>query len=254
MVSKNPLILNLTNCVTIQFVADAILAAGGAPVMSEETTDATELAGMAHAVLINIGTIHPRQETLIRTVLQSVGGKPVILDPVGCGATNIRTKISMEILESEKISLVRGNASEISALAGSASTTRGVDSTESSLSVLESAVKVAKKMQGIVVVSGEIDLITDGIRVGKSFNGTPIMTKVTGMGCAQSAFLATVLGDGISGLEAITKAVSYFGYIGEVAEVFSPGTGSFRIQFLDALSSLPFAKAEKYLKYEIGEV
>lgn len=250
MITKHPLVLNLTNTVTIDFVANALLAVGASPVMSEDPEDAFQLAGISQAIAINIGTIHDRQMKIIDRVLEAPIDKKFVLDPVGVGATTIRTEAAIRILESGRINLIRGNASEISGLAGTSQSTKGVDSTVQSLSVKDSARHLANKYKSFVVVSGEVDILTDGKKSFQVYNGSSIMPNITGTGCVLSAFLAAVLGDGQTSLEDLARAVAIYGYMGEVAEKSSQGTGTFKIQFLDALSKINSQKNESSLRIE----
>lgn len=251
MITKHPLVLNLTNTVTIDFVANALLAVGASPVMSEDPEDAFQLAGISQAIAINIGTTHDRQMKIIERVLEAPIDKKFVLDPVGVGATSIRTEAAFRILKSGRINLIRGNASEIASLAGTSQSTRGVDSTVQSLSVQDSAVFLANKYNSFVVVSGEVDILTDGKKSFKVFNGSSTMPKITGTGCVLSAYLAAILGDGHCKLEDLTKAVAIYGCMGEVAERSSQGTGSFKIQFLDALSKMNSQDYESSLRMEL---
>lgn len=253
MITKHPLVLNITNSVTIDFVANALLAVGASPVMSEDPQDAHDLAGFSQGICLNIGTIHEKQWQVMEKVLQVSGDKSFVLDPVGSGATRLRTDTSVRILESGRINLIRGNASEISSLVGASQTTKGVDSTMESLSVKDSALRLAEKYKTMVVVSGEVDLVTDGKQLYRIYNGSALMPRITGTGCVLSAFLAAVLGDGQTDTGSIAKAVAFYGYMGEIAEKLVQGAGSFKVRFLDALSQIRIGEVEKYLKIESGE-
>lgn len=250
MLHTTPLVLNITNSVTIEFVANSLLALGASPVMSEDPEDTVELANLANSICINIGTIHLEQEKQIFRLLNTSIQKPIVLDPVGAGATKVRTNIAHRILETNKITLVRGNASEILSLTGESSTTRGVDSSDPSLRAKDSAVQLAKKINGIVVVSGEIDFVTDGKNIFSISNGSSKMAKITGSGCVLSAYLAAVLGEYGPNIEKVGHAVAFFGYFGEVAAKESQSLGTFRQKFLDAMSQENFNECLKFFKIQ----
>lgn len=252
MITNHPLILNITNSVTIDFVANALLAAGASPVMSEDPQDSIELANISSGICLNIGTIHDKQMDIMMNVISSASQKPIALDPVGSGATSVRTDASSKILKSGKISLIRGNASEISSLSGNLGSTKGVDSTESTLSVKDSAKSLAKEFNCLVVVSGEVDLITDGTKMARAYNGSPLMPKITGTGCVLTSFLTGVIAGGKGSMEDVAEAVAYYGYLGEIAEKLAQGTGSFKYRFLDALSNVPYKDVKEHLKLEIS--
>jgi hydroxyethylthiazole kinase len=250
MIGKHPLILNITNSVTIDFVANALLAVGAAPVMSEDPQDAKELASLSQGINLNIGTLNDHQLRIIDFLLKEESRKIFSLDPVGVGATTVRTSAAIKILESDKIRLIRGNASEIASLAGNIGETRGVDSTKSSLNVKDSARFLSEKYNCFVVVSGEVDLLTDGKVLFRVYNGSPMMPRITGTGCVLSAFLTAVLADGKDSLEDLANACAYFGYMGEVAEKLVQGVGSFKVRFLDALHNIKYSDVHSNLKIE----
>ncbi|WCL47806.1 hydroxyethylthiazole kinase [Leptospira sp. GIMC2001] len=251
MITKHPLVLNITNSVTVNFVADALLAVGAAPVMSEDPTDATELVPIVNGICINIGTINTHQRSIIDKVLSTNSKSKITLDPVGAGATATRTKACLDILATGKVNLIRGNASEISSLAGKNHSTRGVDSTESTLSVKDSAFYLATEYKCIVVVSGEVDLLTDGKNMSRTYNGSALMPKITGTGCVLSAFLTAVISDHEVSLADLTQAVAYYGYMGEIAESLAKGTGTFKERFLDALYQIKVSEVQENLRIEM---
>ena len=250
MITNQPLILNITNSVTLNFVANGLLNLGASPVMSDDPEDAVELAKIANGICINIGTISDHQMAIVRNILTIQDDKKIVLDPVGSGATSRRTNFSKEILSSGRIHLIRGNASEISSLVEKSSTTKGVDSTLETTEILQQALALARKFNCIIVVSGAIDIVTDGKKTAFVSNGSPSMPKLTGTGCLLTAFLTAIIADGIFDLNRIAEAVAYYGYLGEVSASASHGMGEFQVRFLDSMSNIPFLNTKSKLRIE----
>ncbi len=250
MITNKPLVLNITNSVTINLVANSLLSLGASPVMSDDPDDAVELAKISQGICINIGTISDNQMSIIRKILAISEEKKFALDPVGSGATSRRTLFSNEILNSGRINLIRGNASEISSLAEKSSTTKGVDSTIETIEILDQAISLSRKFKCHVVVSGAIDIVTDGNKVAFVSNGSPIMAQLTGAGCVLSAYLTAVMADGQFNLNQIVEAVAYYGYLGEVSASTSKGMGEFAMKFLNNMSSISFFDAKNNLRIQ----
>lgn len=236
---KQPLIHNITNQVVINFTANGLLALGAAPVMANATEEAGDMAGVADALLLNIGTLtSPQIEAMIVAgKAANQKGIPVVFDPVGVGATTFRNDAAARILREVDVTIVRGNAGEIGFLAGLDSEVRGVESafTGSSRDV---AVQAARKLGIPVIVTGKEDTITDGKRILIGENGDAILTKVTGTGCLLSSVVAAFLSVGEDTLESAAAAVSFYGAAAELAVKDAKGPGSFQTGFLDELASL----------------
>ena len=236
-----PLIHNITNLVVMNSTANILLAVGASPVMAHSPAEVEEMIAMAGALVLNIGTL---QQDWVDTMIlagraANARGIPVILDPVGAGATRFRTRAVHAIMAGCAISVLRGNASEVLAVGAADIRTKGVDS---SLALSEEIVAAAKDMalsrNCIVAVSGERDCITDGKRVFRVGNGQPLMTRVTGIGCGLSAVAAAfcaVAPDAF--LEAVTAAFAFYGRCADLAIGVSDRPGSFYIAFLDWLYS-----------------
>jgi hydroxyethylthiazole kinase len=194
--TSSPLVLCLTNTVTVTDCANSILAIGASPVMSEDPSDAATLAALASALVINIGTINDRSQTVMEAAADVAKNKglPVVLDPVGAGASSRRLETAKFFLDAATI--VRGNASEILSLAGQSGTQRGVDSSAKAEEghLTDMATRLAQDKKVIVAVSGKVDLITDGTKVIKIDGGTPLLTKLTGTGCMLSALVGAYVG------------------------------------------------------------
>lgn len=234
---KKPLILNLTNYVTMEFVANALLAIGAAPIMSVCDTELEELINMSSCININIGTL---DDVFIERCHQAAmlakhAQKPIILDPVGAGATHIRTKTAQGLMKYADI--IRGNASEIIALHKNRGTTLGVESLNSSDEAKDIAIQIAKDYDTTVVVTGKVDFITDGKDTTENHFGSPLMPLVTGMGCALNGIIAAFRSLTPSSFESAQLAVSYFGLCGSIAEKKAKHPGSFRTTFIDLLHS-----------------
>jgi hydroxyethylthiazole kinase len=233
--SQKPIVLCLTNTVTMDFMANCLLALGAAPIMSCDDAEFEELINISHAVNINIGTLDTafitRCETAIDLCKQFQ--KPIILDPVGAGASNIRTKAARQFMRHADI--IRGNASEIMALIDDGVSTAGVESSQTTNVAKTSALELAAQLNTTVVVSGAEDYITDGKRNVSLLYGSSLMPYVTGMGCALTAVTAAFRAVICDSFEAAQLATAYFGMCGELAASETQLPGSFRTAFIDAL-------------------
>jgi hydroxyethylthiazole kinase len=236
--ARAPLVHNITNYVVMNTTANALLAIGASPAMVHAEEEAAEFAGISHALVINIGTISAPWYVAMEMAAASAvrAGVPWVLDPVAAGATAFRRQASAE-LASLKPAAIRGNASEILALAGAASG-KGVDSTAAVESAEDAARALARTFGTAVAVSGAVDFITDGVREARVANGDPMLTRVTGMGCTATALTGAFLGVGLSGAEACVAALVTLGVAGEIAAAKSDGPGSFYVQVIDALHAL----------------
>lgn len=232
---RAPLIHNITNYVAMNFMANVLLAVGASPAMVHARPEAAEFAGLSQALTVNIGTADPDWGASMREAagVMAKAGRPWILDPVGVGATLFRQELSAELL-ALRPTIVRGNASEIMALAGLGGAGRGVDAGDSVASAEAAARALATTTGGVVAISGAVDYATDGARATRIANGHTIMPRITAMGCSLNgviAAFATVQ----SPFEATLSAMALFGLAGEVAGQTAEGPGSFQPAFLDAL-------------------
>lgn len=239
----NPMAGSITNTVTINFVANAQLAVGGSAAMVYLPDEAEFLAGAGGATYINVGTLFPiYEETLpcAAKVLHETG-KPWVLDPVAVGIGSLRTQL-LQQFKDYKPTIIRGNASEIIALAGlweldggkSESNVRGVDSTDSVHAAKTAAIALAKWTGGAVAVSGETDLVTDGKLMAISYGGSHFMEKITGAGCSLGGVVAVYATAATPFIAALT-ATAVYNVAGKRAELKVDGPGSFQVQFLDEL-------------------
>jgi hydroxyethylthiazole kinase len=237
--SRAPLVHNITNLVVMNLSANILLALGASPVMAHSRREAADMAAMAAALVLNIGTLTEKwiEAMLLAAEAANARGIPVILDPVGAGATAYRTHTARRILAEASIAVIRGNASEVLALADANIKTKGVDSSLSlSDEMVDAAGAIARRHGCIVAVSGEKDLVTDGNRVFRVANGVPLMTRVTGLGCGLSAAVGAFCAVGRDDLPAaVAAAFGFYGRCGELALDVSDRPGSFCVAFLDAL-------------------
>ena len=239
MRAATPLVHLLTNEVVQQITANVLLAAGASPAMIVAEEEAAAFAAISGALLVNVGTLYPARLTVM---LQAVAAAnqasvPWTLDPVAVGVLDYRTQACRDFLAA-KPAAIRGNASEILALAGFAGSGRGVDSTAGSDTAQSAAEQLARTSGAIVAVTGETDFITDGELTWATPWGHPIMTRVVGTGCALSALVAAFTAQAPNRLNAVAAACAVAGLCGERAAASSRGPGSFKADFLDALYRL----------------
>ncbi|WP_417506835.1 hydroxyethylthiazole kinase [Microbacterium sp.] len=238
-----PLTHCITNTVVAGFTANVLLALGAAPAMVDIVGEAEMFAGVASGVLINLGTPTPEQRaaSLEAVAGAAASGTPWVLDPVAIGALPIRTALAHRLAE-QRPTAIRGNASEILALAGLSAGGRGVDATDSTDAAADAAAALARRTGAVIAVSGPIDLVTDGERVLRLANGQELLTRVTGGGCAlgavMAAFLGTARNTGHDALTAVAAASLVYTIAAERAATISTGPGSFAVALLDALASV----------------
>lgn len=246
----SPLVQNITNYVVMNNTANALLAIGASPIMAHAVEEMEEMASITSALVINIGTLsHSWVEGMILAGETAKSqGKPVILDPVGAGATSYRTKTCLQIIHECKPDIIRGNGSEIMALVNSDIKTKGVDSSASSDSAVEAAKYLANKYAAVVVISGETDYITDGNSIIEVKNGSPLMTKVTGLGCTSSALVGAFAAVNPNYIVASASAMAIMGIAGEIAAAKSHGNGSMQLNFLDELTNISEKEINEHLK------
>lgn len=248
-----PLTHCITNSVVTNFTANALLAIGAAPAMVDIVGEAGPFARVAGGLLVNLGTPAPEHREAAREAAAeaSASGTPWVLDPVAIGALPIRTALAHE-LAAQRPTVIRGNASEILALARAGAGGRGVDAADETDAAREAAEHLARTFGSVVAVSGPVDLITDGERTARVANGDALLTRVTGGGCAlgaiMAAFLAAALGDdvctdptashGRAAFDATVAATVVYTVAAELAAAGASGPGSFATRFLDALATV----------------
>ena len=262
--ANSPLIHNITNYVTVEGCANILLACGASPIMADDADEAAEITALCGGLNINIGTLNGRTvgAMLIAGRKANELGHPVVLDPVGAGASKLRTETAKRLLSEVKFAVVRGNMSEIRALAGGTGTTKGVDAdaadsvTEDRLGAAVSFLKaVAKQWNTVGAVTGAIDIVTDGEKAYCIRNGHPMMSSVTGTGCQLSALTAAyVTANPGDTLAAAAAAVCAMGIAGEIAfERLLPadGNATYRNYIIDAVFRMTPGQFEGRAKYEV---
>lgn len=232
---KKPLILCLTNYVTMDFMANSLLALGAAPLMSESIEEIEELVGISHALYINIGTLNSAfmERALFAAKIAKSLNKPIILDPVGAGASKLRTSASLQLLPLANI--VRGNASEIISLSGTQGSPKGVESVHPVERAMIIGNTLAKDLQQIIIISGSEDFITNGSQTKLLPFGAHLMTLITGMGCTLTAVIAAFVTNNSNHFQAATYATAYFGLCGQLAYQQATVPGSFKQAFINNL-------------------
>jgi hydroxyethylthiazole kinase len=234
---KAPLIHSITNYVVMNSTANALLSIGASPVMAHESKEMEEMASIASALVLNIGTLSERWIEAMHIAGKTAKSKstPIVLDPVGAGATTLRTQTTKDLIESSSPQIIRGNASEILAVAKAKMSTKGVDSTASSDEAVEVAKEFAKDTGSVISISGKTDYITDGKTLQKVENGHPLMGKITGTGCTATVLTAAFSAVNNDYFTAASEAMAVMGIAGEIAAEEAGAPGTFQIKFLDAL-------------------
>ncbi len=235
-----PLVLCLTNHVTMDFMANCLLSCGAAPIMTQDVAELDELVQISHVVTINIGTLDAAfiERATMALQLAKTYNKSVVFDPVGAGASSIRTASSRTLMKGAAI--IRGNASEIMALVENTHKSLGVESIHTVSDAADSARILARNYHCSVVVSGARDFITDGIEDAYLAYGSPLMPLVTGMGCALTAIIAAFKAVIPNPYEAAHLASAYFSLCGSLAGQKTDAPGSFRTLFIDELYKADF--------------
>lgn len=249
---KSPLVLNITNIVVSNYVANGLLSIGASPIMSNAIEEMDELPAICQALVINIGTLTSEQiEAMIKAgKCANKNNTPVVLDPVGVGATTFRQETVKTLLNEIKFDLIRGNAGEIAYLAQVNWSAKGVDAGSGDGDLSQIAKDVASKYNCIVSISGETDYISDGIKVAKIENGTKLFPKITGSGCLLSAVCGAFLTLEGNAFEQTLNACVSYAIAGEIAQenLKNTQTGEFYIKLLDTLAIIDDKMTEKYAK------
>lgn len=261
---KSPLVHNITNYVTVNDCANMLLACGASPIMADDPEDAVEITALCGGLNLNIGTLNRRTIPAMFAAGRRANelGHPVVLDPVGAGASALRTETALKLLEEVRFAVVRGNISEIKTLADGSGTTKGVDAdvanrvTEENLDEAVAFAKaLARRLGTVIAITGAIDVVSDGARTFCIRNGHPMMSAVTGTGCQLSALTAAFAASNPDrSLEAVATAVCAMGLCGEIAHrrlTELDGNSSYRNYIIDAMYRLTPAALEEGARYEV---
>ena len=234
-----PLIHNITNFVAMDVVANALLALGASPAMVHALEEVEDFQDVADALVVNIGTLSPPWVAAMEKASERAAAlrKPWVLDPVGVGATPYRTRAAASLAQGRP-AVIRGNASEILALAGASNRTRGVDTSHAAEDALDAARELATVLGSVVAVTGQVDHLTDGTRLLRVEGGDPMMTRVTALGCAASAVIGAFLTVEDDPLAAAAQALGVFALAGQRAAVRARGPASLRLHLIDELAVL----------------
>ncbi len=237
--ARHPLIHQITNYVVMNDTANVTLHIGASPVMAHALGEVREMVRYAGALVLNIGTLEPAwiEAMLAAGREANERGVPVVLDPVGTGATGLRTDAVEEILAAVRVDVVRGNAAELSAIAGLAAEIRGVDSVSADAPAAAARI-VARRTGGAAVVSGPVDHVADATRAAEIANGAPLMGAITGSGCMATALVGSFRAVQPDPFLAAAAAMIAFGIAGEIAAERSAGPGTFRQHLMDAVYGL----------------
>lgn len=238
LAEERPLIHHLTNYVTANLVANVTRCTGALPVMAYAREEVVQMVDAASALVINIGTLDPPwvESMLLAGERANQRGIPVVLDPVGAGATAFRTRTAERLLSKLEVSVVCGNAGEIATLAGLSAEVCGVESL--SADGLKASSAAARELSITVAATGSVDYVSDGYRTFAVHNGHPIMGRMVGSGCAATAVAGCFAAAGGPSLETIAESMAYFGRAGELAAYAASGPGTFEPLLLDALAEL----------------
>lgn len=251
---QNPLIHNITNVVVTNFTANGLLALGASPVMADSRKEVADMAKIASALVINIGTLNERTVEAMHLAGESANAHkvPVMLDPVGAGATPFRTETARNLIRDIQFSVIRGNAAEIANVAGENWIVKGVDAGDQQGNVMELVQATAKKLNTVVVATGKDDIVSDGTSTIVVRNGHPILTKVTGTGCLLTSVIAAFVALEPNFVEACAAALTIYGVAAELAAAKTAdlGPGSFQIEFLNQLNKISADEILQYGRFE----
>jgi hydroxyethylthiazole kinase len=237
---RRPLVHSITNYVVMNETANAVLALGALPVMAHAREEVQEMVGLAGALVLNIGTLEEPwvESMLLAGAAANERGVPVVLDPVGAGATTYRTDTAKRILDSVDVAVLRGNPGEVATLVGVEAEVRGVESIDTGGDAAELARAAARTLGLVASVTGAVDHVSDGERTVAVANGHELLASVTGTGCMSTVLTGCFLAAKAEPLEAAAEALVAFGVAGEEAAVGAKGPGSFHVALYDALAAL----------------
>ncbi|MED1555195.1 hydroxyethylthiazole kinase [Bacillus paramycoides] len=251
---SNPLVHNITNVVVTNFTANGLLALGASPVMAYAKEEVAEMASIAGALVLNMGTLRPEEveAMLLAGKSANTNDVPVLFDPVGAGATSYRTEVARHIPAEINLAILRGNAAEIANVINEKWEIKGVDAGTGNGNVVSIAKQAADELNTVAVITGQEDIVTDGERTILIRNGHSILTKVTGTGCLLTSVIGAFAAVEKDYVKAAVAAVTFYGVAAELAaaKTVEKGPGSFQIEFLNQLANTTSEDIEKYGKIE----
>ncbi|TYR80770.1 hydroxyethylthiazole kinase [Priestia megaterium] len=249
---QNPLIHNITNVVVTNFTANGLLALGASPVMAYAKEEVADMAKISSALVLNIGTLTSDEVESMYLAGRAANDSqvPVVFDPVGAGATPMRTAVARQLVEKIQLSIIRGNAAEIANVIGKIWNIKGVDAGEAAGDVVELAKEAAVKLNTVVVITGKQDVITDGMTTYVVDNGHLLLTKVTGTGCLLSSIIGAFAAVHSNYVEAAVAALCSYGVAAGLAaaKTAEEGPGSFQIELLNQLYHIKDQDIQTYAK------
>lgn len=245
-----PLVHNITNYVVMNTTANALLALGASPVMAHAEPEVADMVNIASALVINIGTLSdPWIKAMFKAAIQAKERNiPIVLDPVGAGATPYRTRTARDLIHAVSPSIIRGNGSEIMALVEKEVTTKGVDSSSASDLAIASARELNREFDCIVCITGEIDYIVSQTSMTSVKNGHVMMTRVTGLGCTATALCGAFAAVNPDLAMATAHAMATMGIAGELAAKAAKGPARLQLEFIDSLYQLSLARIQENFK------
>jgi len=250
---EKPLVHHITNWVTIYDCANTTRAFGALPVMAHAIEESGDMAQIASALVLNIGTLTPAlvESMIIAAKRANEKPIPVVLDAVGVGATALRNEKAFELLENARVDIIKGNATEIARLAGENVITRGVEAAEVEADLTDVAFKLSRSRNAVAVITGREDIVAGGERVYLVKNGHEMMGSIVGTGCMAASVIGVFAGVENDYTVAAVSALACFGIAGELAAGRSSGPGSFKTAFYDEMYNLDSVKIERMSKIEI---
>lgn len=251
---SNPLVHNITNVVVTNFTANGLLALGASPVMAYAKEEVAEMASIAGALVLNMGTLRPEEveAMLLAGKSANTNDVPVLFDPVGAGSTSYRTEVARHIPAEIELAIIRGNAAEVANVINERWEIKGVDAGTGNGNVVNIAKQAAEELNTVAVITGKEDVVTDGERTILIRNGHSILTKVTGTGCLLTSVIGAFVAVEKDYVKAAVAAVTFYGVAAELAaaKTVEKGPGSFQIEFLNQLANTTSGDIEKYGKIE----
>jgi len=237
--AKRALIHHITNYVTVNDCANVVLAIGASPIMADEISEVEEMVGICDALVLNIGTANER---IIASMLKAgktanAKGIPVVLDPVGVGATSFRRESIAQLMDTISFSVIRGNMAEIKTIAGLEAKSSGVDSLEEESDGAKIALNLAQKLNCVIAITGKTDIVSDGKVCYALNNGDVALTKLTGTGCMSTSLIGSLIGASKDALSSAIAGILTMAIAGEMADK-SKGIGTFHTSLIDAISQM----------------